>query len=200
MKSRLPHRREPYRLWFEYLRVAHAVKDPKVKEALRRTSDFYKPWGDVVTIKFDEWWKAHEHLFEEAYSVRRLSPGEAPSNPDSLVVEVPLIRSPTELTKRVKAIIQEAFDAQMPASKKSKKQPFSMYRLTEGAEPKLLAVREMLTVYRDVYLKYPNLLGEKLLEATRSFYLGRKSKRWAKVPTPLIADRDGDIIRPMRNL
>jgi hypothetical protein len=63
MKSRLPHRREPYRLWFEYLRVAHASKDAKVKEALRRTADSYKLWGDVVTVKFDEWWKTHGHLF-----------------------------------------------------------------------------------------------------------------------------------------
>jgi hypothetical protein len=115
-------------------------------------------------------------------------------------VEVPLIQSPTELTKRVKAIIQDAFDAQMPTSKKSKKQPFSMYRLTEGAEPKLRAVREMLTVYRDVYLKRPDLRGKNLLDATHSLYVGRKSKRHAKVPTPLLSDSDGDTIRSMRNL
>jgi hypothetical protein len=200
MKSRLTHRREAYRLWFEYLRVAHASKDPKVKEALKQRSDFYTPWGDVVTIKFDEWWKTHGRLFEEAHSVRRLSPGEAPSNPNSLVVEVPLNQSPTELAQHVKAIVQEAFGAQTPTSKKSKKLSFSMYLLTQGAEPKLRAVREMLTVYRDVYLKRPDLRGKKLLDATHLFYVGRKSKRWAKVPTPLLSDSDGDTIRSMRNL
>ena len=74
------------------------------------------------------------------------------------------------------------------------------YRLSEGSEPKLDAVREMLSVYRDVYLKNPQLRGEKLLQATHKYYLGRKNKRWAKVPMALMYDTDGDKMRAMRNL
>lgn len=74
----------------------------------------------------------------------------------------------------------------------------------EGNGDKLLAVREMLTVYRDVYLKYPNLKGEKLLEQIHKYYEGRKNKRWAKIPTPLMLTagrRDpDDLARAMRNL
>ena len=58
--------------------------------------------------------------------------------------------------------------------RKSKKAPISTYRLTEGAEPKLLAVREMLTVYRDVYLKHKELRGSELLEKGHAQYLGRR--------------------------
>ena len=74
------------------------------------------------------------------------------------------------LMKDVKVIVTEAFAAQAAAaSKKSKKAPTSIFRLTEGAEPKLLAVREMLTVYRDVYLKNKGLRGADLLDKIHSF-------------------------------
>jgi hypothetical protein len=58
----------------------------------------------------------------------------------------------------------------------------------------------MLSVYRDVYLKSPKLRGEKLLDAAHHYYLGRRNKRWAKVPMALMYDTDGDKVRAMRNL
>ena len=121
-------------------------------------------------------------------------------DPDALLIEVLLTESPTILTKKVKAIIQAAFDARERTERKGKKKPAAYYRLTEGSEPKLDAVREMLSVYRDVYLKNPKLKGEKLLDATHRYYLGRKNKRWAKVPIALMFDSDGDKVRAMRNL
>ncbi|MGB6795293.1 MAG: hypothetical protein WBE48_01610, partial [Xanthobacteraceae bacterium] len=80
------------------------------------------------------------------------------------------------LTKDVKRLIQEAFDVHAKQFKKSKKSPTSVYRLSEGAEPKLLAIREMLTVYRDVYLKNKELRGTDLLEKVHAHYLGRKRR------------------------
>jgi hypothetical protein len=200
MNRALPYRREVYRLWFEYLKVARGSHDSAVQKSLKSSADFYPPWDDVSNIKFDPWWKTHGYLFEERHTVRGLRLGEFPSDPNSLVIEVPLTQSPTELTRHVKVIIQERF-AELERSKaKSKKQPSSIYRPTEGAEPKLLALREMLTVYRDVYLKDPRLRGEKLLDAVHSFYLGRKNKRWAKVPTPLLTGGYEGNVRPLRNL
>lgn len=61
-------------------------------------------------------------------------------------------------------LIQAAFAARERTKKKGNKKPSAYYRLSEGSEPKLLAVREMLSVYRDVFLKDPKLRGEKLLE------------------------------------
>ena len=102
------------------------------------------------------------------------------------------------LLKDVKPLIQGAIATQKRTFKKSKKVPTSAYRLTEGAEPKLLAVREMLTVYRDVYLKNKDLRGANLLDKVHGFYLGRK--RRAKVPTPLLHDKYGDKSVAMRNM
>ena len=70
MKTRLPYRKEDYRLWFEYLRLALASKDQKVRKAFARSSRYYEPWGNVENIKFDQWWRQHERLFEEHFSVR----------------------------------------------------------------------------------------------------------------------------------
>jgi len=160
MKKALSHRREAYRLWFQYLRVARGSSDPNVQEALNRSESFYAPWGDVTEIKFDDWWKQKGYLFEDKYVVRRLASGERPTDPDALIVEIPLTQSPTVLRKRVEEIIGEAFATQQRARAKSKKRPTSQFSLTAGAEPKLTAVREMLTVYRDVFLRNPNARGK----------------------------------------
>lgn len=188
-----------YRLWFEFLKIAWASSDPKVKAALVVSQPFYGPWEMEKADKFNPWWKTHSHLFEEKFVVRALGPGESPADPAALVIEVPLTQSPTILTRRVKAIIQAAYEAQEKKSRKTKQKPTAHYKLTEGSEPKLDAVREMLSVYRDVYLKNRRLRGEALLNATHRYYLGRKNKKWSKVPTPLLAG-DGDKVRAMRNL
>jgi hypothetical protein len=181
---RLPYRREIYRLWFEYLRVAKKSERQDVKDALKRSASFYAPWGDVLAERFDVWWKDHRKLFEDTQTVRRLERGEVPSDPDTLIVQIPMTQSPTILTKQVKKIIQEAFAETARATKKLKRQAQSLYCLTEGAEPKLLAVRESLTVYRDVQLKHPKLHGQVLLDEVRAFYRRRKNKKWAKIPGP----------------
>ena len=199
-QSNLAARREAFRLWFEYLKIARLSTDTKVKSALVVYEPYYRPWEMDKADKFDPWWKVHGHLFEEKFAVRELKAGEAPLDPEALLVEIPLTQSPTILTKKVKAIIQAAFEAHERTERKGKKKPTAYYRLTEGSEPKLDAVREMLSVYRDVHLKNPRLKGEKLLDATHQYYLGRKNKKWAKVPMALMYDTDGDKIRAMRNL
>jgi hypothetical protein len=203
MKLALSYNREAYRLWFEYLRVALKSPEKEVQDTLKRSKEFYAPWGAVANTKFDKWWKENGHLFADKYVVRQISPGEKPTDPDSLVVEIPLTQSPTELTKRVRVIIQHAWSDRERQSRKSKRRPTSEYKLSAGAEPKLRAVREMLTVYRDAYLKnkHKSLRGSDLLEEVDRLYFGRKNKRWAKVPTPLLYDRKyGDNSVALRNL
>ena len=200
LSTNLAARKEAFRLWFEYLKIARLSKDAKVKSALVVSEPYYRPWEMDKADKFDPWWKTHLHLFEEKFVVRELEAGEAPLDPDALLIEVPLTQSPTILTRSVKAIIQAAFEARERTERKGKKKPTAYYRLTEGSEPKFDAVREMLSVYRDVHLKNPNLKGEKLLEATHRYYLGRKNKRWAKVPMALMYIHEDQKIKAMRNL
>jgi hypothetical protein len=160
MKTALPYRREAYRLWFEYLRVARTSSLASVQAALRQSSLFYAPWGDVTNVTFNTWWKEKGQLFEDKFVIRKLTSGDQPSDPNALIVEIPLNRSPTVLIENVRALIQDAVAVQAQASKKNKKVPTSAYRLTEGAEPKLLAVREMLTVYRGCLPQEPQSSGK----------------------------------------
>ena len=196
----LAYKRETYRLWFEYLRLARMSSKKEVQAALKRTATFYAPWDDVTGLKFDDWWKTHGHLFEEKFVVRALDQGSAPAASQSLVVEIPLTQSSSEIMKAVRNVVRDAVIRRSPAHRKDTRLPSAAYRPTMGAEPKLAAVREMLTVYRDVYLANPKLRGEKLLDAAHRHYLGRRNKRWAKVPMALLPDNDGGKIRPMRNL
>lgn len=200
LKSRLTSKRDAYRLWFEYLRVARQSSKQTVKSALVVSKPFYSSWQMDKGDTFNIWWKSHGHLFEEKYVIRQLMAGEMPLDADALILEIPLTQSPTTLTKRAKAFIHEAFEAREQTQQKSKARPSAYYRLSEGSEPKLVAVREMLSVYRDVYLKNQQLRGDKLLAAVHSYYLGRKNKNWAKVPMALRYDSDGDKARAMRNL
>lgn len=196
----LAARREAYRLWFEYLKVARESTDKKVRAALFVSGPYYAPWEMGKANKFDPWWKDHGHLFEEKYFVREMKAGELPHDPDALLIEVPLTQSPTDLTKKVKVIIQEAYVRKARTKRKGKKKVTAYYHLTEGAEPKLHAVREMLSIYRDVYLKNPKLRGGKLLDAVHTYYLGRRNKRFAKVPMVLLHQGGDDKLRAMRNL
>jgi len=198
--SKLAARKEAFRLWYEYLKIAQVSSNRKIKDALTIHGPFYARWDMDNADRFDTWWKNHAHLFEEKLSIQKLENGAQPTDPNSLVLEIPLTEAPSVLIKKVKSFIQTAFDEMERKSRKAKKSPTASFRLTEGSEPKLDAVREMLSVYRDVYLKNSQLRGEKLLEAAHKYYLGRKNKRWAKVPMALMYDTDGDKIRAMRNL
>jgi hypothetical protein len=197
MKKRLPYPPEAYRLWFEYLRVAKRSSDRKIQEALTRSARFYEPWGNVLDAKFDQWWKEKWHLFEEQFTVRRLARREPPSDPNALVIEVPLTQPSKKLIRQVREIIRLASLEQK--APKRRMRPVTQYKLTEGAKPHLLAFRQMLTVYRDVYLKNKDLRGSELLEKVHAFYLERKKAK--KVPAELLPDKYGDnslALRVMR--
>lgn len=183
--SQLSAQGRAYRLWFEYLWLARQSTDPKVKAALVVSEPFYRPWEMEKGASYNEWWKSHSHLFQEKHNVRRLEIGEAPSDPEALILEIPLTKSPTELSKLVKEFIKVAFEAQHQSGRKGKRKATAYYQLSDGAEPKFDAIREMLSVYRDVYLKNPKARGEDLLKATHKYYTGRKNKQWNKVPVVL---------------
>jgi hypothetical protein len=194
--------REFYRLWFEYLRLAKKSDRRDVKDALKRSATFYAPWGDVLAERFDVWWPKHAQLFEERHVVRRLAGGEKPSSPQSLVVEIPLNQSATKLTRAVKQLIEKAVkELRSEDKRKNKAIPSAQFAMTEGAEPKQRAVREMLTVYRDIYVKNPTSTSRQLLDIAQQLYKSRKQKKWAVIPPALIvASDDEPDLRAERNI
>ena len=65
-----------------------------------------------------------------------------------------------------------------PNSPKSRKIITGKYQVTNNSEPKLLILKDVLNVYRDVYLKNSQLQGMVLLEKVHQYYLNRpRNKR-----------------------
>ncbi len=191
-------KKEAIRQWFEFYKIALASTDPKLKKAVQKSASFYAPWGNISTIKFNDWWSEKSHLFAEVSQVRVLGDGKNRELTDSLVIEVSLTQSTTKILQKIKVILDKEYERRQLAHKKSKTKPSHSYALSDSSEPKLAVIREKLTVYRDVYLKNTEVRGQKLLDAARNFYRSRKRKQ--DIPFALLGKGyDGDI-RAMRNL
>jgi len=195
-------RREHWRQWFEFYKLALASADPGVRERLAKSAKFYERWGDVRGEKFDAWWKSHAYLFEGTTQVHVLKEGELPRQMDSLVVEIPLNQSPTKLLAAVRLLIEEQFARKNYVKRKGRTTLSTPFRLSDNAEPKLAAIRERLTFYRDIYLRNPGIRGRELLVAIQRHYTSRK--RSNKVPMAIRASSfessSGDYVRAMRNV
>lgn len=202
---------EAYRLWFEYLKVAKSLVgvkttqfDASVKKkvdqlpgAFKICSTFYDPWEISSDTKFDPWWEKHRHLFEEKHIVRILKDGEEKSDPNSILIEVPLNRSITELSKEVTFLIKSVYGAKRTIQGKNKTQSNALYTLSKGSEPKLEILRDMLNIFRDVYLKNPKLRGEQLVSAVHAYY--NKRTRYKEIPKSLVDRHVGITEETKRN-
>ncbi len=193
-------RREGFRLWFEFLKVALTSPDPIIRKALKDNAGYYDKWDMDEANMFDDWWEDHKHLFQETATVRQLKVGDLPASDDSIVIEVPLTASTSIILEKIKNILEAAYARQGKINKKSRKKKTSVFHLSQGSEPKFLAIRDMLNIYRDVYLKNPKLKGASRLDALYSYYRTRKHKAWRNIPLIFLTGRNGDEDRALRNV
>jgi hypothetical protein len=200
LRGPLIEKEHAYFLWYDLLWHARFSEDPKILAAVKKGEKFYASWGDDYELP-DDWWEDHRHLFEEQYVVRRLSPGERPTDPEALVVEIPLTKSPTQLTKDVRKIIQAASAERNKKTTKGKKRPSARYKLSYGSKPKLDALADILNVY-SIYLVNESLRGEKLLKAIRAGFRKKSARGLAKLPSALEYRPDDldDKARALRNM
>ena len=91
-----------YRLWFEFLKMAH--KEPDLDDNLQASSDYYADWGDVRDQLFDPWWKTHKHLFGATY-VKEVDRVQAAEN--VLYVAIPLNQPATRSISDIKGLIED---------------------------------------------------------------------------------------------
>ena len=45
--------RQYVRLWFEFYKLC--LNDRDLENNLEKSQKFYKPWGDVTNVEFDDW-------------------------------------------------------------------------------------------------------------------------------------------------
>ena len=135
------------RFWFEFYK--HAIIDPELKDNIEKSSGFYKPWGNVSELKFDEWWKTAKPLFGET---RVKESTKIIRNKHVLNVSIPLNLTITSSLKAVKELIedkqQELIEDGHDQAKKSKVVGGGKYELTQGIEIRGSSVNEKLVTYQ----------------------------------------------------
>jgi len=141
---------EPYRLWFEFLKLAY--RDPEIQV----DRQLYAAWGDVENLSFDAWWSSHwRQLFAVDIGVREYDPSAAPAPSDrELLVRLPLYQDPRRTVAQVRELL-----ARHQASARLYNMVEGQFRLHVGAEGKpvhpsvrflknLDKVRLLLNIYR----------------------------------------------------
>ena len=162
--------REGVRLWFEFVKRAHADKTVRVNEA------FYKAWGDYPNQTFNSWWKQHAETLVPRNKVELVQ--RYLSDREHVKVSVPLSLTPTQAANQLRDVLMQHFEAigHVPRAQRS-------FALTEGVELRISAVR----AYLHTYDCHQQLLAERagegvvpakdLLAAIRIFYSAR-TLRW----------------------
>jgi hypothetical protein len=95
---------EPYRLWFEFLKIAHV--DPNISVDY----DFYADWGPFWELSFNEWWTEDRcrTLFAVDAGVRVLDVGTSIDiDKDAIVVRLPLNKDSTETLEEVRKLLKQ---------------------------------------------------------------------------------------------
>ena len=165
-------RKENYRLWFEFYKIACNSEDKKIIAELELSKDFYKSWGNVKNIKFDDWWKSHQYLFEEN-KTRVIENIDLRKSSESLILEIPMNQSVSKLLLDIKLILKD-FQKKKPNFRKRKTRFEGNYEITKGSEPKLIILKDILNIYRDVYLKNSKLKLTKILDLIVIYFKTKK--------------------------
>lgn len=160
-----------YRMWFEFLKMAH--KEAGLIENLQGSYLYYQPWGDVTSMKFDDWWKGHRHLFGET-TVRQVT--SVSSSQNAIYLAVPLNVPVTKVLAEVKRLVEESQTQRLvqkgidPKSLKSLHSGFGSFELTTGVEIRgrtLYEIQLMFQFWQD--LGKPPVNASTISEIVRRF-------------------------------
>jgi hypothetical protein len=164
---------EPYRLWFEFLKLASNDPTIKVDHAV------YKSWGAYEQFDFDKWWSQHWRLlFSISVGVRVITTSEAmQQGKEHLILSIPLHQDKRVSLSQVRRLLDEK-DAGSQLRKMPKGQFF--FNVGGGDDGHIIdpsvrflrnlpKVRLLMHLYR-FWLRHPDLDDKKRLEAMSKDY------------------------------
>ena len=178
---------EPYRLWFEFLRLA--ATDP----TLRLNERVYRPWGNYREQEFSDWWREHwRNLFSVTIGVREVGKNEKTHTTlNALVVSIPLHQEQRRTIGQIRNLLNEHH-----AGLKLKTMPKGAFFLSvgKGKDGRIIhpstrflrnlpKVRLLMHVYR-FWLQHPDLNERRRLEETAKAYFA-----WANAWNRKIVER-----------
>jgi hypothetical protein len=199
--SSLVLKKEFYRIWFEFYKISLNSTDSVIKRNIENSRVFYSKWGNVKDTKFNDWWKLRESLFEDE-QIHVLQDPTKRRYVDSLILEIPINKSTSDLLKRLRTLIDDEQKIRN-RPKKNKVIVTTPFKPTDRTEPKLSILKDVLNVYRDVYLKNPNVKGQKLLKLVHEYYTGRKRTEYQRIPSSINhfgSTKKSELDRVTRNL
>ena len=207
IKSRKQH----IRLWFEFLKLAH--QDPTLQENLKKSAEFYAPWGDVANTLFDPWWAEHKHLFGDD---RVMEVSKVSQHPNLMTIQVPLNVAVSTTIKEVKRLIEERQEQKLrelgidASGRKSKIVGFSKYELNAGPEFSGKAYNGILLMHRYwVELGRPKPINDAVIDALKAKFDARPMNKTSDRPSFTLQDKnvpdkkkylryDDDVVRQYR--
>ncbi len=166
--------KEPYRLWFQFLKLALQSTEFKVKKAK------YSEWGDIQSVGFDRWWREKGKVLIPlgANDVHVTTAAKCDTKHYHLVA-IPRDISPTTARDQVLKLMKELASGNKGVARK--------WKLTEGKELKVASVRAYLHAYeaQQKLIKEALLKGDKasdvkakhVLCEVRSYY-NKKAARY----------------------
>ena len=192
-------RRQHIRIWFEFYKLS--LTDPDLSENIQRSSDFYKPWGDVTSIKFDDWWKDHKDLFgvTRVEETKRIS-----KHPNSLNVMIPLNQPVTNSIKQLRLMIEEKQNERLTelgidsSSKKTSSVGFGQYEFTKGVEVRGRTLNEILVIYQIWISKGRPPINMELIKSINETLRSRPKSTW--VPMIMIDEEPEDYLNLVRQV
>lgn len=192
-------RRQHIRIWFEFYKLS--LSDPDLSENVQKSSDYYKRWGDVASVKFDDWWKDHKDLFgvTRVEETKRVS-----KHPNSLNVTIPLNQPVTNSIKQLRSIIEAKQNEKLtelgidPSSKKTSSVGFGQYEFTKGVEIRGRTLNEILVIYQIWTSKGRPPINMDLIKSINDTLRSRAKSKW--VPMIMIDEEPEDYLNLVRQV
>jgi len=150
--------KQQIRLWFECYQICHSIDKYKDNLNSTKTQNFYKDWGDVVGITFNDWWSEKSYLFED---LKVVEVTKIKKSSNTIHLSIPLSQPSSKSIKQIKEILN---------TKKTEKTPNkSKYRFT-SKRLKGIKLYETIEIYK-LYMKlnYPPINIDFLREIRISF-------------------------------
>lgn len=117
------------RHWFNFYRLAMKSSDPQIRANLTKSKEFYKAWGDIEKVSYDDWWKEKSKLFHQRELFEVLA-GSLKTDGDHLYLKVPYSSPPVSAAKIFTRIYREELLKHRGIQTKVKKQYKGEYQLT----------------------------------------------------------------------
>ena len=192
-------RKQHIRIWFEFYKLS--LMNPDLSDNIKKSSDFYKPWGDIQSIKFDDWWKDHKDLFgiTKVEEIKRVS-----NHPNSLNVSIPLNQTITNSIKELRKMIEDKQIERMtvlgidPSNKKTTTVGFGQYEFTKGVEVRGRTLNEILVIYQIWISLGKPPVNMDLIKTINKTLCSRPKSQW--VPMIMINEDTEDYINLIRQV